>query len=184
LCPAISLAISKTMSLASCTTHYSVYTIQRRYTVNRKQEYGLMLNLHVVFTLELESGNNTEHNLAQSTSNQKPTFPPDQRLWQAPFSASLPLLTPGKQRDTSLSRRTQCGADENMTTQLNPATAGTSLTAKARLRDKRGTKLVHVVVEKDRTSALARSSLSAKHAAKSTPSSRLGRSFCDCAAPG
>jgi len=59
LCPAIGRAISKTMSLASCTTHHSVYTIQRRYSVNRKQEYGLMLNLHVVFTLELESGNNT-----------------------------------------------------------------------------------------------------------------------------
>jgi len=59
LCPAISRAISKTMSLASCTTHYTVYKIQRRYTVNRKQEYGLMLNLHVVFTLELQSGNKT-----------------------------------------------------------------------------------------------------------------------------
>jgi len=71
-----------------------------------------------------------------------------------------------------------------MTTQHKLRIEVTSLSARVRLREKRGTKLAHVVVEKDRTSTLAKSSLSAKHAAKSTPCTRLGSSFRDGAALG
>jgi len=71
-----------------------------------------------------------------------------------------------------------------MTTQHKTRIAVTSQRTRVRLRDKRGTGLEHVVVEKERTSTLARSSLSAKHAAKSTPSTRLGSSFRDGAALG
>jgi len=105
-------------------------------------------------------------------------------LWQSPFYTSLPLLTPAQRKDTIRWRRTQCGANGPMTMHPKHRIGVTSLTARVRLRDKRGTELVHLVVERDCTSTLSGRSLSVKHATKSTPSSRLDGSFRDGAAFG